>query len=282
MTPKQTFFPALAITTMALILAVSSVQADPPPPVGIPPVQSADPAPGKQPPAAPDTEEKEPALPPNVLPGLTIDARKGHVDVEATVCLDQGALELIACTKDSKEHESVVVVNARPIHIHTALLLLGARNGNPPMRRPVNKEMTRWVDIPARGDLIEVFLEFKDAGGKLVERPISDFITRTRHEDVQPGAGPEEAAARFPGTFIFAGSHLQENEQGPKDYLADLSGHVISIATFGDELLCLPEVHSQENGALAWSIDPAHLPKKETPVTLRLRLKKNPDSKPNP
>jgi hypothetical protein len=227
--------------------------------------------------AAPDTE-KSPAPDAVKLPGLTINSKERCVDVEATVCLDEGALELVACAKDSKEHESIIVVAARPIHIHTALLLLGAKNGNPPMRRPLDKEMTRWADVPARGDAIEVFLEFKDATGKATERPISDFIKRS--EDHAPPA--VEAPVKFPYTFVFAGSQLRENGGAPKEYLADLSGHVISIASFGDELLCLSEIHSQDNGALVWSIDPTHLPKPGTAVTLRLRFKKDPAPKPGP
>ena len=231
-----------------------------------------------EPPAAPPADGKPAAPVPIKLPGLTVDAKERCVDVEATVCLDEGALELIACTKDSKEHESIVVVGARPIHIHTALLLLGARNGNPPMRRPLDKEMTRWADVPPRGDTIEVFLVTKDEAGKATERPIGDFIKRSDDHPAPEG----EDRPRFPHAFIFAGSQLLDNGEAPKEYLADRSGHVISIASFGDELLCLSEFHSQDNGALMWHVDPTHLPKRGSPVTLRLRFKKDPAPKPGP
>lgn len=111
--------------------------------------------------------------------------------------LSEGALELIACNKDGKIHESIVAVEARPSHIHTALLLLGANNGTPAMRRPVNEARTRWVDVPPTGDLIDVFLEFPDAEGKPVERPISDFIRRTNREGVDHAeSGPEADEAQ--------------------------------------------------------------------------------------
>ena len=64
------------------------------------------------------------------------------VDLEATVCLDEGFLELVACTQGSKEHESIVAVAGRPLHIHTALLLLNANNGNPAMRKLVGDNRT--------------------------------------------------------------------------------------------------------------------------------------------
>jgi hypothetical protein len=277
MKTKPTTIAARLLAVTALGIAAIPASAQTPGHTGPPARAEAGPAqdPGTQP-SAPGKDFK--------LPGITIDAKQRHVDVQASVCLDEGALELIACTKDSKEHESIVVVEARPIHIHTALLLLGAKNGNPPMRQPLNEEMTRWADVPPQGDLIEVFLEFKDAAGKLTERPISDFIARSDDDHAPPAAGETDAEPkpRFPHTFIFAGSMLRENESGPKDYLADRSGHVISIASFGDEVLCLPDHHSQDNGALMWRIDSTHLPKPGTPVTLRLRFKKEPAPKPDP
>jgi len=220
---------------------------------------------------ADETEPKKPARKPVQLPGMVIDLEKRCVDVEATVCLEDGFLEVVACTKGSKEHESIVAIDARPMHVHTALLLLGAKNGNPAMRKAVNKEMTRWVHLPPRGDPIEVFLVLKNSAGERVERPIRDFIRRAAG---RAEASKARTSGKFPGTFLFAGSHLRDVEKGPRRYLADESGNVISISTFGDELLCLPVEQSHQNDALAWQVDAKHLPKVGTKVTLRLRPQK--------
>lgn len=206
------------------------------------------------------------------LPGIVINTTERYVDVSSQICLDQGALEFIACTKDTKEHESIVMIQALPSHIHAALLLLGAKNGNPAMRRPLDKEMTQWEDIPPKGDRIYVSIAWKKTDGSLTERPLGDFLKRTEEEDGLPS--PDRDKKKFPEFFVFAGSHLGDPSETPRKYLADLSGHVISISTFGDELLCLPDFHGQENQALAWSIDPTHLPKRHTEVLLRLRVKK--------
>lgn len=225
---------------------------------------------------------KKPVRNPVKLPGMVIDFQKRCVDLEATICLDRGYLELIACTKGSKEHESIVSIKARPMHVHTALLFLGATNGNPAMRKSVDEEKMRWVNHPPRGDPINVYLVVKNSKGESVERPVSDFVTRSKERTdeiaVDNDRGPKEAADKdnkFPHTFLFSGSHLRDNGKGPRQYLADLSGHVISVATFGDELLCLPGVQSQANGALMWQVDSTHLPKVGTTVTLRLRPKKD-------
>lgn len=216
------------------------------------------------------------------LPGIEIDAEHGFVDVDAQVSLTEGLLELVACTKGTKEHEAVVRINATPIHVHTALLLIGARNGTPAMRKPINEEQTRWMHVRPSGDPIKVSLLIKNGDGKAVERPISDFIRRTEGDPYMPDLGyetnePEDGEAKeaFPSTFVFTGSHLIEGEEGNKQYLADQSGHVITISTFGDEMLGLPDIQSRENGELVWEVDATHLPPLDTEVKLRLRLNRS-------
>lgn len=233
--------------------------------------------------AAPTKQPRKPVK----LPGILIDLEDHCVDLEATVRLQEGFLELVACTKGTKEHESIVAIEARPMHVHTALLLLGAVNGHPAMRKRVDAARTRWVNVPPRGDPIAVFLVTTNQDGKAVERPISDFIVRSkdRADEVDgvvitnPDANAkrdDDERERLPHTFLFAGSHLKENGAGPRQYLADGSGNVISIATFGDELLCLPFRQTSANDALMWRVKPDSLPAVGTRVTLRLRPPRKP------
>ena len=230
----------------------------------------------------PDPDGKPPAAKPGAkparknvkLPGIVIDFQKRCVDIAASVCLDRGTLELIACTKGSKEHESIVAIKARPMHIHASLLLLGAKPGNPAMQKPIDKAKTRWVHLPPAGDPVGVYLTFKNKKGKLVERPISDFVAPAgKNPDEMVGAKDRdgEKETKFPNTFLFAGSLLRGKGSGPRTYLSGVSGNVISISTFGDELLCLPGVYARDNGSLMWQVDATRLPKVGTKVTLRLR-----------
>ena len=214
------------------------------------------------------------AAPPQLnLPGMTVNVAERYVDIEATVCLDEGMLELVACTKGTKEHESIVAVEASPMHIHTALLVLGATNGHPAMRQPRAPPGVGWVDLPPVGDPIEVFLVIPDADGQPAERPISEFVSVADGDsDGAAGEGGDEGG--FPDAFVFAGSQLRDNGDGPRTYLADESGNVISILTFGDELLCLDGIHGHGNDALMWRVNPEHLPPAGTKITLRLRVRK--------
>ena len=214
------------------------------------------------------------------LPGMTVNVAERYVDLEATVCLDEGLLELVACRKGTKEHESIVAVEALPMHIHTALLVLGATNGHPAMRQPRGPPGVGWIDVPPEGDPIEVFLVIPDADGQPAEHPISEFVSLADGDsDGAAGEGGDEGG--FPDAFVFAGSQLRDNGDGPRTYLADESGNVISIATFGDELLCLDGIHGHGNDALLWQINPDNLPPIGTKVTLRLRVRK-PDVAPAP
>jgi hypothetical protein len=216
------------------------------------------------------------------LPGVAIDLKERCVDIEGKICLDKGMLELVVCTKGSKEHESIVAVAARPMHIHLALLLLGADAGNPAMRRAPRGEDERWIDIPPRGSAVDVLLVFPDKAGKPAEHPISEFITRSSAEAEvgRDAAADKKVDRRFPThTFLFAGSHLVGDGPGPRKYLSDESGNVISIVTFGDELLCLSGVHSDQNDALEWQVSAAGLPAVGTKVTLRLRPQNKPVGK---
>ena len=211
------------------------------------------------------------------LPGVTLNAKERFVDVEAEVCLDGGALELVVCTKDSKEHESILSIEAKPVHVHMALLLIGAKAGHPAHQKPIGEgDDKRWMFIPARGQNIDVSLVIKDEEGKPVEKPIADFIRHIEDEaafieELNTGKKPEEK--KFPtSTFLFVGSHLIDAGEGkPRRYIAGESGNVVSISTFGDEMLGLSEMFGHVNGSLVWEIDDDVLPKKGTKLTIRLR-----------
>jgi hypothetical protein len=87
---------------------------------------------------------------------------------------------------------------------------------------------------------------------------------------MQGNPDKDEARKRLK-VFLFAGSHLIGQEGTPKTYLADQSGSVISLSTFGDELLCLPQIYGHENHALRWEVNPKHLPQVGTQVLLRIK-----------
>ena len=66
------------------------------------------------------------------LPGITVDRAARCIDIEAVIVQrDAPWLELLACTKGSREHEAILSVTAKPSHIHLALIMLGLEPGAP-------------------------------------------------------------------------------------------------------------------------------------------------------
>lgn len=210
------------------------------------------------------------------LPGIRLNIDERSVDVNATVCLHKGLLELVACTKGTKEHESIVALDARPVHIHTALLLFGAQPGTPASRLLQGAEGVRWGPVKPAGDRVQVSLVFPDAEGKLQEHPIQKFIAFAQAKKINGLVPTIIKPRKFSADYLFAGSHLIKKGNGPKRYLCEQSGNVISISSFGDELLCLPEIHGHENDGLFWEVNPEGLPAMGSPVILRLRPIKKP------
>ena len=207
------------------------------------------------------------------LPGITLNLSERAVDVNATVCLREGLLELVACTQGSKEHESIVSIAGRPIHIHTALLLFGARPGTPALRMAPETREVRWIPVKPAGDAIQVSLVFPDTEGNPQEHPIHRFIAFAQPKKIEGLLQPKIQPKPFPDSFLFAGSHLVNDGANPKKYLCEQSGNIISISTFGDELLCLAEQHGHENDGLVWEVNSKGLPAVGTAVILRLRPK---------
>ena len=82
----------------------------------------------------------------------TATGDRGRADLSA-----QGVLEMFACPKGTKEHESIVSVNAKAYLVHTGLLAIGARSGRPVQYDPVYQAAT--------GDTIQVEVLWRDESG---------------------------------------------------------------------------------------------------------------------
>lgn len=81
--------------------------------------------------------ESTPAIPAMVKVGdglyklgnVDLDLNKKIVTMYGKVNMSYGLIELLACTKIGKMHESALVMDVQPIHLQTALILLGLEYG---------------------------------------------------------------------------------------------------------------------------------------------------------
>ena len=190
--------------------------------------------------------------------GVTINVEGGYVDVKATVCLRRGEfLEMFACTKDTREHESILVIDAAPSTMHLGLLLLGLEPGKP-LSYDMKFDPPKLV--PAKGPQVGVFIVIK-ADDVEREIPANRWVQDNKTKEMKQG-----------NTWLFAGSQFAEF-QGKQVYQADLNGSAISLVNFGDDLLTLPNelTHANDNHGKVWAPRTRAIPKVGTKVVIRLR-----------
>lgn len=101
---------------------------------------------------------------------VLLDVKGKRVLVKSKVVLREGLLEMFACLKQTKEHESILAVDAKAYTVHAGLLAIGAKPGKPTrFVKPDPKNPEKFVEDyqPATGQRIEIFVQWKDKKGKL-------------------------------------------------------------------------------------------------------------------
>jgi hypothetical protein len=183
-------------------------------------------------------------------PGVRINWGRRKVEVDGVVVLREGLLELFACSPNTREHESIVRVDARPLHIYQALGLIGLEPGHPIRLNPETKQIE-----PARGGPVEIEVRY-EINGQTRQHPIERWM-RT--------AG--EGRPLNPQPWVFAGS--APTPEG--NFMADAEGTVIAVVDFACALIALPERYSDRNDEL-W-LEPATeaIPERWTECTLIFR-----------
>lgn len=205
-----------------------------------------------------------------VFPHVRVDlqARAVEFDGEVPISLaDLRApsvyLELIACIRDSKEHESLVMTPARPSHVHAALLSAGLKPGAP--ARWTQQEGKVITHAPS-GDAVKIEFITKDAAGAPVVSTPSQWIVNARSGVSWPGGGDIGK-----GQWVFAGSVTQARD-GRDDYYADEAGTLVGLTSFGTEVIAWSGVLSPDSTVddPEWIADVRHVPAMGTKVTVRI------------
>jgi hypothetical protein len=196
-----------------------------------------------------------PASQPAAMPHLRVDRERRCVDLDAAVVLREADwLELLACSPRSREHESILVVPARPSHVHLALLTLGVEPGAPMTWKREGEEV-KFVE--PRGPRVAITLIY-EKDGKTVEVPANEWVFNQKTKEVLKG-----------NTWLFTGSEFSEFD-GQKVYRADLNGTVISLVDFGDDLLSRQTKMTDKDDQSTWGVNTKVVPPIGTKVIIRL------------
>lgn len=118
---------------------------------------------------------------------VLIDVPRKKIFLKSTVSLRSGALEMLVCLKQTKEHESVLALEGQAYTIHTALVALGMTEGKAARWLPPKTDNDEPKFEPAEGQKIDIFVHWRDTDGKLHREKAQHWIRHTinRYYDEQ-------------------------------------------------------------------------------------------------
>jgi hypothetical protein len=144
---------------------------------------------------------------------VRLDSAAREVRFPAKVNMNDGLIEVMVCTEQGKLHESVLVSPISPLHLHTALLLLGLEPGRNPgwyvSPDPALRE--KGWDAPT-GALIDVYVRWDTPEGTREVRA-EELL-----KDQRTGRPMSKAS------WVFVGSSV--DKQGA--YAADKLGSIVT------------------------------------------------------
>jgi hypothetical protein len=182
-----------------------------------------------------------------LAPGVRVDRAAELVALDGTVVLTQGFLEQLVCTPSTRVHESLIAIDASPRSVHAALLLAGLEPGAPGRWQEVPDGSGGWsVDrVRPTGPRVDVSVRWTDEAGASREVPLLEWVRRVDAAG-DPSAAPASGdGAALAGDLVFAGSRIRPNTPSMGEgehYVADLTGSVVGLVTFGDEVIAYDEV----------------------------------------
>ncbi|MGI8982527.1 MAG: YdjY domain-containing protein [Pirellulaceae bacterium] len=191
-----------------------------------------------------------------------LDLKRKAVVIDGEVCLREGQLEMFACPKGTKEHESVVSLNCTAEQVHAALLAVGAKPGTTVKFDPEYK--------PATGPIIDVLILWLDEKGEKHKVRAQEWVKYAKTEK------------EMPFDWVFAGSGFWTDEDTGKVHYMANSGDLICVSNFNTATLDLPVESSQANASLLFTAFTERIPPRGTKIRVVLipRAKKEADAKP--
>lgn len=228
-----------------------------------------------------ETAPTEPAGMTELFPSVRIDRTARVVEIDGEVPIDVKStqtpitfLEVMVCTRDTKEHESLVMTPAKAAHVHAALLLLGLEPGAPGSWT-FDARARRMSDTPPKGPRLDVRVVETTPSGDRVESRLSDWAVSMT--DGRTLTSTLDAPDQ--GAWVFAGSREKMIEGRPV-YKADADGTLVGLCTFGSETVAWRGVVSPEESVqkAEWIADKERVPPAGTRVVIRILAVASPEN----
>lgn len=168
-----------------------------------------------------------------------------RVGLVCEVCLREGPLEVFLCKRGTKEHESVVRIDADAKMIHLALKTAGAEPGSPTQFVDPKTQQPRWK--AATGPRVNVTVHYAK-GGKTFTHPAQEWIWDHKKK------------APLPHHWVFSGSVLIKDPDNGREFYGANSGDIISISNFPYSMLEIPVEISKDDAQLTYEVKTDKVP----------------------
>ncbi len=217
-------------------------------------------------PAAPAPAAPAPLALRDFLPHIRLDATARVVEFDGVVPInahDERApsvyLEVLACGRDTREHEAVVVTDARPSQVHAALLAIGLEPGKPGSYSWQGQQVQ--ANAPT-GPRVRVEVIVGEGAPSL----LTDWAINAKSGQTLTAALRESGHA-----MLFAGSVSVERDGGI-NYLGDGGGTLVGLSTFGTETIACESLFNPDSAVEEpiWIANAALVPATGTAVRVRI------------
>ncbi len=121
----------------------------------------------------PAPEAPKTAVPLNPAGTALLDAKTKTLYVRGVVALREGALEMLLCKKNTKEHESIVAYDGKAYLLHGALVATGLETGRPVSFTPQFR--------PPTGRKLKIDIVWIDDDGKTRRTPAHEWVRHAIH-----------------------------------------------------------------------------------------------------
>jgi hypothetical protein len=177
---------------------------------------------------------------------VRLDKNRRCISFPAAINMNQALVEYLVVTSTGKTHESLLKTDAEPYHIHTAMLLLGAK-GSQGQAFPEDKTK------PIPGDALKIEISWEQKGERKTFRAEDWILDQTTKKAVSPGE------------WIYVGSRFEDGF-----FAAQREGSIISLIEDPDALINNPRPGRDNDDN--WRIKSAGLPPLDSAVEVTIYL----------
>jgi hypothetical protein len=177
---------------------------------------------------------------------VRLDKKRQCISFPAKLNMNEALVEYLLVTRAGKTHESLLKTEAEPYHIHTAMLLLGARGAE-------GKAFPEDKTKPIPGDRVHIELSWTEKGEKKTFRGEDWIVNQTTRQPVERG------------DWIYVGSRIEEGA-----FKAQQDGSIISLIEDPDALINNPRPGRDNDDN--WRINSTGLPPLESAVEVTIYL----------